>query len=95
MSDKIELTTVIQRKANIAFTDIDHEIMLLHPELGRFFSFNKIGSTIWNLIQNPITVNELVKQLTSHFEVDADTCFSDVSSFLALLLEKKLIEIIA
>ncbi len=95
MSDKIELTTVVQRKANIAFTDIDHEIMLLHPELGRFFSFNKIGSDIWNLIQNPMEVNELVKQLTNNYEVDAHTCFSDVSYFLTLLLEKKLIEIIA
>lgn len=94
MPNKIDLQTTVQRKKEIAFTNIDKEIMLLHPEMGRYFSFNKIGSVIWNSLHEPVKVETLINQLTKKYDIDFDKCHSDVTRFLELLLEKKLIEII-
>lgn len=86
--------TFFQRQKDIVFSFIDQEIMLLNPNNGQYYSFNKVGAYIWKLLDKPITFKEIVITLENKFEVDKIKCEADTKKFLTSLLEKKLIEVV-
>ncbi|MGQ9846000.1 MAG: PqqD family peptide modification chaperone [Bacteroidales bacterium] len=86
--------SIFQRKKNIVFTYLDNEIMLLNPDTGQYYSFNKVGTYIWELLSNPISFNELILNLQIKFEVEKTKCEADTKKFLTMLIDKQLIEIV-
>lgn len=76
-------------------TPIDNETMVMDIEQGRYLVLNDIGSAIWELIAGSpdgITVSAIIAGLEERFEAPAGTIASDVSTFLAGLDERRLIE---
>ena len=69
------------------------ETVLMDKQTGDYFGINKVGSTIWELLQAPSTADALVGQLLDRYEVDAATCSTEVKQFLALLESKKMLVI--
>lgn len=69
------------------------ETVLMDKQTGDYFGINKVGSTIWDLLQAPSTADALVSQLLDRYEVDAATCNTEVKQFLALLESKKMLVI--
>ncbi len=82
-----------KRKPNITFTEIDNEIVLVHPEEGKYYSFNKVGSVIWKLLEEVISVEQLKEKLMQQFSVSEEQCLQEVSDFLKQLSEKGLIDV--
>ncbi|HOU97376.1 MAG TPA: PqqD family protein [Bacteroidales bacterium] len=85
--------TIFQRQKEVVFTFLDHEIMLLNPQTGQYYSFNKVGAYIWELLAKPTSYNELIVSLQAKFDVEKEKCETDTKKFLTLLLDKHLIEI--
>ena len=52
-----------------------------------------IGSRIWQLVEQPRTVDSLCAQLVREFDVDAETCRTEVFALLADLRTEKLIRL--
>jgi hypothetical protein len=50
-----------------------------------------VGSRIWELLADPLTTSEICARLVAEFEVDTDTCETDVVEFVGQLLESDLI----
>lgn len=46
---------------------------------------NALGSFIWDVLQQPATLDELVARITEEYEVDDATARSDAEEFLAEL----------
>lgn len=46
---------------------------------------NAIGSFIWDVLQQPVTLDALVGRITEEYEVDEATARSDAEEFLAEL----------
>lgn len=86
--------TIFLRQKDIVFTYLDHEIMLLNPNTGLYYSFNKVGAYIWELLAKPMSFNELIINLQNKFDVDKVKCEADTKKFLTLLIDKQLIEMI-
>jgi hypothetical protein len=83
--------TILQRKSDSLFSEIDGEVVMLSIENGEYYGMDEIGSRIWHLLENPLTFKELIAKLTVEFTVSDDQCKSDVIGFLDKLIEKKLI----
>lgn len=92
MKNFFEQTTIFQRRKEIVFTYIDNEIMLLHPDSGKYYSFNKVGAYIWELLSEPISYEKIIAELLIKFDVEKSQCESDTQNFLQSLLEKNMIE---
>lgn len=82
------------RKQNVTFSTIDDEVVLIHPESGNYFSFNKVGSYIWMCLENPISIEELEQRLMLKYSVSEAQCKKEVKEFLEELSEKKLIDVL-
>jgi len=82
--------TVIQKKGLDA-TDMDGEIVMMDIDRGKYYSFNEVGSRIWNIIEKPLMVKEIVPILLNEFEVDEKTCEDSVLDFLSRIYNDELI----
>lgn len=83
--------TIIQRKSDLLFNEIDGEVVMLSIENSEYFGMDRIGTHIWNLIETPISFKSLIDKLKKHYEVEEEQCIRDTSLFLNKLLEKDLI----
>lgn len=89
----IEDSSTIVRKEDVLTTDLDGELGMIDIESGKYYAFDPISSTIWGLIEKPMSVKQLVARLMEEFEVDEPTCLSHTIELLASLHEKKLIAV--
>ena len=65
--------------------EVDGEIVMLDPASSKYFGLADTGARIWELLAEPKSVNDLVAALTAEYEVDDDTCRTQVTTFLDTL----------
>lgn len=85
--------TIVQGKGNIV-SDMDGERVMLSIQNGKYYNLGGIGGTIWDFIEEPRSVTQLVTALMLEYEVEQSTCEEQVVSFLELLLEENLVEVV-
>ena len=87
----MNLTTTIQRNTNMVFNELDGEIVMMNLEKGEYYGLNPVGSCIWELLANPMTVEALIAQLIEEFDVSPNQCQADIELFIDDMIEKKMI----
>lgn len=78
MQDK----NIYQLKQDILSSQIGDEIVLLDVASGKYFKMDEIGSTIWEYLKKPMSIEDLVQTLMTEYEVEIERCTSDVSDFI-------------
>jgi coenzyme PQQ synthesis protein D (PqqD) len=76
-----------------ASVDLDDEAAILNLKTGIYFGLNEVGAWIWRLIQEPRTVAEIREAVLGQFEVEPETCQSDLQALLRELEQNQLIEV--
>ncbi|MBN1271428.1 MAG: lasso peptide biosynthesis PqqD family chaperone [Candidatus Aminicenantes bacterium] len=89
----ISLESVVYRTNEIVASDIDKDTVMMSIKNGKYYGLNDIGSRIWELLENPISVLNLCRILTKEFEVKENQCHIDVIEFLNILRDEKLISL--
>lgn len=90
---KISLETVISRKEEVTTAELDGDICMLDIETGKYYALDAVGSDIWSLISDPRTTRDIIAQLLKAYEIDEETCQSQVLDFLGELNEKNMLVI--
>jgi hypothetical protein len=90
---EISTDTVISQIEEIVASDIDGETVMMSIENGKYYGMDDIGSRIWELIEKPIKVSDLIATLLEKFDVDRETCERDVPKFLNELNEDKILAV--
>lgn len=83
-------TKYIQSPGNIV-SDMDGEKVMLSVANGKYYNLGELGGEIWELMKEPITIQELVTTLQSQYNVEQTDYQSHVSDFLSQLLEQGLV----
>lgn len=89
--EKLSLSSVISRRNDIVSADMDGEIVMMNAETGQYYNLGQIGGAIWNLIEKPLTIEALITQLTTTYNVSRIQCETEVLSFLNDLQEQGLL----
>ncbi len=60
--DKKEIgpDTILQRKSDLLFNEIDGEVVMLSIENSEYYGMDKVGSRIWELLEQPLSFKVLV-----------------------------------
>ena len=85
--------TRYQRSPEMVHSSIDGEVVMMSMEKGEYFGLNAMGSRIWELLAKPHSIEELCHELMRSFEVDQETCLSEVSRFLGEIADQKLVAV--
>ena len=87
-----ETTTIVAADHCIS-TVVDGETVILHQDAGEYYSVNEVGTLIWELIQQPQTLDDLSRAIVSEYDVAYEQCQSDVSEMLAEMANENLVRL--
>ncbi|MGG4167743.1 lasso peptide biosynthesis PqqD family chaperone [Rossellomorea vietnamensis] len=83
-------STVGQVEGNIV-SDMGGEKVMLSISNGKYYNLGEIGGVIWDAIEKPLTLRELIDNLLNEYQVDREICEQQVLSFLEMLLKEEII----
>lgn len=82
---------VTQVEGNVC-SDMDGEKVMLSIKNGKYYNLGETGGVIWDLIEKPMKVNEIIKKMKAIYDVNDQDCELQVRSFLENLISEGLIE---
>lgn len=82
----------ISRSKHVIWNVVDGEAVLLNTQSGIYYGMNKTASAVWNLLEVPKTVEEIVLELLKRFSVKHETLSRDIEEVVMSLGTKHLIE---
>lgn len=88
----LEKITICRTKDTIS-TELDGETVILDIAAGVYSGLDQVGTTIWNEVENPVTVSHLIDIMMDQYDVSRSRCTGDLCDFLKGLLDNKLIDI--
>lgn len=88
------MATFIRNQETIS-GQIDAELVMVDIEKGSYFSLNSVATRIWELLENPITSEDLCDLLLKEYEVSSAQCQTDVEEYLSKMKELGLVRKIA
>lgn len=74
-------------------TDLGGEVAILQLRSGIYYSLNEVGARIWELVQEPHSVNDILSALLDEYEVAPEECERDLLGILEELQAEKLIQV--
>jgi hypothetical protein len=84
--------SMIQRKADVIWKEVDGKAVGLDLGSSRYFSLNPTGVTLWELLESPTDESSLAEALVREHKINDEQARSDVSAFVASLRQNQLIE---
>jgi hypothetical protein len=87
---RISTESTVSRIEDIVVGDIDDEKVMMSVEKGEYFGLDPIGSRVWEMIERPVRVSDLIDALLAKYDVDRETCERDVLAFLEELHESRI-----
>lgn len=91
--NKVTMHSLVSHTDDILTCDIDEEKVMMSIDKGQYFGLDPIGSRIWEMLETPQKVSDIIATLLDHYDVDGPTCKRDTLAFLHMLSEKGLLRI--
>lgn len=70
------------RVENIIDGELDNHQVIMHINSGKYFGLNPIGKRIWELIEKPKNIEEIIATLLSEYNISPDQCKVEVQEFM-------------
>jgi hypothetical protein len=89
----LSTATVLVRSPDPLAARVDDEIVMLDTRHTAYFGLDGAGVVIWDLLDQPLSIEAVCAHLIQEYEVDLDTCRRDVLAFAAELVDAGLVEV--
>ena len=93
MPSTISATSRVMVAKEQVSCDLAGEAAILNLQTGVYYGLDHVGARIWNLIQQPMTVSDVLQVLLKEYEVNSERCENDVFGLLQELASEGLIEV--
>ncbi|MCX6205016.1 MAG: PqqD family peptide modification chaperone [Bacteroidetes bacterium] len=94
MQELITSTTIIQRnETGFLASSLGNETVMMNLDNGDYLGLNSVASDIWNLLKEPIAVENLYHQIINLYDVTEDQCKTEVNNFLKKVSEQNMLVI--
>jgi len=80
-----------QRLAQVVWTELDHEAVVLNLTTGAYYTLNEVGCAAWQLIDATRNIRAIADELTQTYDADAAQIESDLLALMAELHAEQLI----
>jgi len=93
MSETISKTSTVSAAPGQVSSTVEGEAVILNVETGIYYGLNPVGAWVWESLQTPTTVAQLLEGLVAEFDVDEERGESDLMALLDDLADVSLIEV--
>lgn len=91
--EQISPASILSRIIEVIAAEMDGETVMISIDNGKYYGMDTIGSRIWELLEIPKSLAELVHILSEEYEVGQHECQSDILEFLDYLYREGLIKV--
>ena len=91
----LSINTTLERNSEMIHANIDNETILMSLTNGEYYGINNIGSKIWELLENSMSIGELIENLTTIYDITKEQCETDIVCFLTDMQEKEIIKTVS
>lgn len=84
----LPLSTTITRHPDMLSAEIGGEAVMMSIEKGAYFGLNPVATRIWDLIEQPKTIAELIQAITDDYDVSPEQGAADVQEFVADMIKR-------
>jgi hypothetical protein len=92
-SNKINLDSIILQNKDHIESDMNGEKVMFSVKNGKYYNLGIVGGDIWELLKEPISINQLISLLMEKYDVQREQCEENVIGFLEHLRCEELISI--
>ena len=82
---------VIRRDDNVLGAEVNDQIALMNPKMGRYYTLDAIGADIWRRMAQPINANELINTVCADYRGDPARIAVDIRELLDKMAEHGLV----
>jgi hypothetical protein len=76
---------------SVIFERFDDETILINLDSGRYYSLDPVGVVVWELINRPLAMADLLERLEGHFDAEPSQVRTSILEFIGRLEEEQLI----
>ncbi len=87
----IDTEQLYRRDSQLVSTIMDGNMVMMDVEHGAYYGLGSVGTRIWELLEGPVSAQQIIQALCSEFEVDETTCKADVEKFIGDMEEKGMV----
>jgi hypothetical protein len=67
--------------------------VILHGQSGRYFGINEVGTRVWEIIQQPVAISDIVESLLPVYDVERQRLQSDIIQLLGDFVDQQLVQV--
>lgn len=83
---------ILSRREEIIAGLVDGDLMLLNIETGQYHQVNPTGRRIWELLEQPRTLDEICTALGEEFNAPPQDCLAQTQIFIQELLQRNIVQ---
>lgn len=92
MTELSKSSTIVVSK-DVVSCDLGGETAMLDMKEGVYYGLNEMGTIIWEYIQEPVTLQEIIDKILEEYDVDEETCFADLVELIDQMVKNRLVVI--
>lgn len=89
----LNINSIVMQSKEINSTDLDDEKVMMNIQQGKYYALNSAASSIWERINEKISVKNLIDIIIKEYDVEYNVCEESVIKLLEELAKNNLIEI--
>jgi len=82
---------IYSRNDKIIHGELDNNQIMVNMEMGKYFGLNPVAKRIWDIVDRPKRLDEIIDTLMDEYDVQRDICTTEVNSFLKKAIESGVI----
>jgi len=88
----IDETILLKRTPDVLDAPVEDRMLILSVESGSYFDFSPVTGRIWQLLEVPRSVTDLVGLLLAEYDVEAEVCRAEVRHVMDELVKAGLVQ---
>jgi len=89
----LTLNSIVQRDPGVIFSEVEQDLIMVSIATGSYYGLSDVAREIWDAIEHPKRVADLVSDLTASYNVNSSVCGEQTLSFLNALLHEGLLRV--
>jgi hypothetical protein len=89
----LTLHSIIHRDPEVITAEADQDLIMVSVATGHYYGVSDVARHIWDAIERPKRISDLVDDLTACYHIDLPACEDQTLSFLKTLLAEGLLRV--
>jgi len=85
------LTNIIYKNSKTISGRIHDELVMMDIDKGKYFALNPVATRIWDLLEKPLTIDELCGILMEEYDVETEQCLKETEELLREMVKLGLV----